>query len=70
MTIAFQKAPGSTKCAVVGNSNLTGKIRASSVGDGNFELAGFELKMGVNAATISGHTLLQTEAGEALRLQP
>lgn len=70
LTVAFQKAPGSSLCVVEGNSKVTGKIQASSVGDGNFGLAGSELKMGVNAATISGHMLLESEAGEALRLQP
>ena len=69
LTFVIQKVPGA-KCAVEGTSNLTGKIRASSVGDGVFELAGFEQKMGVNAATTTGHSLLESEAGEALRLQP
>jgi hypothetical protein len=70
MTLVIQIAEGAKKCALVGSYNLSGKFLAASVGDGNFELSGFEQKLSVNPAVTSGRLLLESEAGEALRLQP
>lgn len=66
----LQDAGSAKECPVKGSYTISGKLRAASVGDGNFELSGNEEKLGVAKLSTSGHLALETEAGEAVRLQP
>jgi hypothetical protein len=68
MTIAIQKNETSSPCVAQGTYQVKGKLRATAVGDGNFELSGFEEKTNL-VATTTGKLFMKTAAGEALRIQ-
>ena len=71
MTISIQKAEGTSElCNMKGTYPVKGKMVASAVGDGHFELSGLEMKINSLTANMTGSLLLETAAGEALRLQP
>lgn len=69
ITVTLHK-DGSAKCFPEGTYNLTGYWQADSLGDGSFELSGYEQKFGFNKGVTSGRLFLESEAGEPLRLQP
>lgn len=57
-------------CTLGTSISVTGKLIATSEGNGNFGLAPSELKVGTQNATTSGIFALKSGAGEYLRLQP
>lgn len=61
---------GSEPCALGSSITVTGKLIATSKGDGRFNLAASELKVGTQTATASGEFSLETQLGKSLRLQP
>jgi hypothetical protein len=61
---------GSSECTLGTAITVTGKLIAISVGDGRFNLAASELKVGEQKVTVSSEFGLETLAGKSLRLQP
>ncbi|HTR73993.1 MAG TPA: hypothetical protein VMH33_01885 [Solirubrobacterales bacterium] len=57
-------------CSLPGEIDVTGKLIATSEGDGHFDLAASELKVGTQTATAGGKFSLGAELGQSLRLQP
>ena len=75
--IRFSPAKGSViaylsieGCVFEGIYEVEGKLIASSVGDGYFNLSAEELAVFGEPATANGSFALASEAGESLRLQP
>jgi hypothetical protein len=61
---------GGSECPLPNTLTVTGKLIATSEGDGRFSIAGSELRVGNKNATASGEFGLETQPGNPLRLQP
>lgn len=61
---------GSKECALGTSFSFTGKLIATSEGNGNFGLSSSQLKLGKTEVLTSGTFALKSAAGEYLRLQP
>ena len=68
VVFAFENSEGSS-CPLRGSVTAKGKLIATSEGDGHFNLAASELRVGKQKAITSGSFALESEAGESLRLQ-
>lgn len=77
---AVEWSPSSGTSAIVFHLNSTctvgtlisfkGKLIGTSVGDGRFNLAASQLKVGAQAVTVNSEFGLETQLGNPLRLQP
>lgn len=69
--LSFELGSVGGTCPLASPMSVTGKLITTSLGNGRFGLAGSELKVGSQNATLSASEFgLETESGKSLRLQP